>query len=298
MNFDYGTMLSRSWQIAWRHKAIWGLVLSSMLLSFLMFPFFFAPMFFLQGDPSDSAVTIFLIAMAVFFLLFMGVSFLSNTIFLAAATLGVIRADRNEGSLSFLDLLRDGTQYFARTLGVMLITSLSMGLLFFIFFMLVFVLSIVTMGLASICLQPVMILLTPLMFLMVAVMEGAQTAVIAEDLGAMDAVKRALQVVRAHLWKYIIITVLIYFGITILSSIIMAPLMLPVFAVPFLIDPNTGLSPDIMIQVFIVFACIFFPISLAMQSVVSVFMKISLDLTYLRLAQASENQAVLLEEKA
>jgi len=298
MNFDYGAMLSRSWQIAWRHKAIWVLVLSSMLLSFLIFPLFFAPMFFLQGDPSDSEVTIFLIAMAAFFLLFMVVSFLISTMFLSAATLGVIRADRNEGSLSFLDLLRDGTQYFARTLGVMLIISLSMSLLFFIFFMLVFVLSIVTMGLASICLQPVMILLTPLIFLMVAVMEGAQTAVIAEDLGAMDAVKRALQVVHAHLWKYILITVLIYFGSTILSSMVMTPLMLPIFAVPFLIDPNTGLSPDIMIPVFIVFACIFLPISLAIQSIVSVIMKISLDLTYLRLTQIPENQPVLLEEKA
>jgi hypothetical protein len=292
VNFDYGNMLGRAWQITWKHKAIWALLVLPMSLSFLFIPFFIAPLFFLDEGISSRTETVFLIAMFVFLIIFMASSLVINTISMSSATLGVIRAERGEGSLSFIDLLRDGTEHFGRILGATLIISLTIGLGFFVFFMCVLVLSVVTMGLASICLQPVMILLTPLMFLMIGVMEAAQTAVIAESLNPMDAVKRALQVVRENIWKYVLITLIVYFGSSILSSFLMLPIMIPIFAVPFFLESGQNMSQGTMISIAAAFSCIFFPLMLAFQSIVGTFMKTSLDITYLRLTHPTENRVI------
>jgi len=297
MNFDYGEMLGRSWQITWKHKVLWFLTLIPLLLSSLFLPFYFGPLLLLDESVSDPEGTAFLILMLVFIVIFGLVGVLINGVFMAAATLGVIRADRGEGSLSFSGLLQDSARYIGRILGILLIIGLSMGLLFFIFFVITILLSVVTMGLAAFCLQPFMILLAPLMFLMIAVMEGAQTAAIAEDTGAWEAIMRAWKVVRDHVWKYIIITLIIYFGSSILSSFLLTPLMIPVFALV-LLTGEGGSNSGIIGPVFLLFFCLFFPIMLIIQGFVGTFMKLALDITYLRLAQSREDQTALPVEKS
>jgi len=296
LNFNFGEVLSRAVRLTWRHKILWVLILLPVLPSFLFIPFFIAPLFLLGENSSQTAETVSLIVLLSLILVFILFSILFNTICMTSATLGVIRADRGRGSLSFLSLLQDGAPYFSRVLGVILIVGLSVGLLFSLFFAFVMVATLVTMGMAAICLQPIMILLTPLMFLIVGVMEGAQTAVISKDLGAWEAVKDAFLVVRAHVWKYVILTLIIYFGSTILSSFIMVPLMVPLFAIPFLMDPNAGLEADMMVGVMVVFSLIFFQVMLAIQGLVGTFMKVTLDIIYLGLAfQPASDSAALSE---
>jgi hypothetical protein len=293
VNFDYGSLLSRTWQITWKHKTIWALLVLPMLLSFFFIPLFIAPFFFMdKGGVSNNTETILLIVILLFFIIFMVSSLMINTICMSSATLGVIRAERGEGSLSFGDLLKDGTEYFGRILGVTLIISLTVGLIFSLFFMCVFISSVVTMGLASLCLQPIMILLTPLMFLVVGLMEAAETAAIAENLNPMDAVKQALQVVREHVWKYVLITLIVYFGSSILTSFLVVPIMMPIFAVPFLLESGQNMGQGTMIAIVVAFICICFPLMLAFQSLVGTFMKTALDITYLRLTHPDENKVI------
>ena len=298
MNFDLSDILTRSGQITWRHKSIWGLLMLPMVVSFLALMlfgiFFLVIMNITDGDIPDFIF----VGFGLFFLLTLVISTIVNYAVRAAsssaATLGIIRADRGEGSTKFIDLVRDGLPYFWRILGVMLVISLTIGLAFTIFFILAFVLIIVTIGMASICLQPIMLLLTPLMFLMVGVMDAAQIAVIVEGMNVMDAVKHAFQVVRAHVWKYVIITLIVYLGGSILTSFIIVPLMLPIFLVPFLIAMGQEMSmQSVALISVLLFFCIFFPVMMLVSSVIGVFMKTSLDLTYLRLttpAEKIENQ--------
>lgn len=135
------------------------------------------------------------------------------------STFGILRAERGEGSTAFMDLVRDGFQHFGRIFSAVLIIQLTIGAIFTVVFLCMTLLSLVTMGLASFCLQPIMLLLTPLSFLTIAVTDGAVIAVIDENLSAWEAVKRAIQVVREHVWKFIILTLIVYLGTTILSSI-------------------------------------------------------------------------------
>jgi hypothetical protein len=302
MNFDLGNILTRSGQISWRHKSIWGLLVLPMVVAFLPFLLFAVFVLVIMGIVEWNVPDFMYFGFTLIFLLILVLSTLVNyavrTVSISAATLGVIRAERGEGSTKFMDLLRDGLPYFWRILGVMVIINLTIGLVFTIFFMLAFLLIIVTIGMASICLQPIMILLTPLTFLMVGVIGAAQIAVIVDDMNALDAVKHAFQVVRAHIWKYVIITLIVYFGGSILTSLVVMPLMLPVFIVPFLIEFGREISMQSVTLITVLFFCIFFPVMMLVSSVLGVFMKTALDLTYLRLTQRKEEAPVIIEANA
>ena len=227
MNFDLGNILTRSAQIPWKHKSIWGLLTLPMLVAFLPFLLFFIFFLILMGITEGNMPDFMYIGLALIFLLTLVISTIVNyavrTVSISAATLGIIRAERGEGSTKFMDLLRDGLPYFWRILGVMAVINLTIGSAFTIFFMLAFLLIIITIGMAAICLQPIMILLTPMMFLMVGVMDAAQIAVIVQNMNVKDAVKHAFEVVRAHVWKYVVITLIVYFGGSVLSSIVIMP---------------------------------------------------------------------------
>jgi len=141
----------------------------------------------------------------------------------------------------------------------------------------------VTMGLASICLQPLFILITPLSFLMISVLEAAHTAVVTKNLSAWDAVKHGFGIVREHLWKYLILTIIIYFGITIISSFLMFPMLVPLMGFPIFAESGGDVGNSPLMVIAILFLCIFFPTLL----------KTALDLTYLRLTQKAENQVIV-----
>jgi hypothetical protein len=302
MNFDISSVLTRAGQITWKHKSIWGLLVLPMIVAFMPFMlfliFFLAVMTITDGDISN----VMFVVLALVFLLTLLVSTVVNyavrSVSISAATLGVVRAERGEGSTKFMDLLRDGLPYFWRILGVMLVVNLSLGLILTIFNLLVFMLIVVTIGMASLCVQPIMLLLMPFMFLVVGALEAAQIAVITEDMNVMDAIKHALQVVRAHVWKYVIITLIVYFGSSILTSFIVMPLMLPLVFVPFLFEFAHEMSVQSVALISALFFCILFPVMMLVTSVLGVFMKASLDLTYLRLTSPAEERVVNFQGKA
>jgi hypothetical protein len=287
MSFDYSGILTRAIQIPWKHKSIWGLLLLPMVVAFLplilFFIFFLIVTTIMKGNISDVMLAIMAVVLILTSIFSTVVNYAVRSASISAATLGIVRAERGEGSTKFMDLLRDGKPYFWRILGVMLVVNLTLGLASTVFFMLSFFLILVTIGMASICMQPIMLLLMPLMFLAIGVHESAQVAVVAEDMSAMEAIKHAFQVVRANIWKYVIINLIVYFGGSILSSFIIMPLMLPAFFVPFLLEFGLEMSMQSVFLISALFFCIFFPIMTLVSSVLGVFMKASLDLTYLRL---------------
>ena len=289
MNFDYGNILTRSFQLTWKHKSFWLFTMLPMLIGIFIFSAFIAPVFLLDGNDDEMMVLVLVLWVVV--MIIGGIaSLVAGTAGSASLMLGILRAERGEGSTSFMDLLRDGFQYFGRTLAVILILQFSIGAVITVFFLCVFLLSIVTMGLATICLQPVMILLTPVSFLVIAIMDGALVTLIDEDLGAWDAIKRAFQVVREHVWKFIILTLIVYFGSTILSSIFIFPAMIPAMAAPIFME--TDIIGPVMTLIFGAFVCLFFPLMTLFSGIVGTFMTYVLSLSYLRLKRPPEQATV------
>lgn len=296
MNFDYGNILTNTFQITWKHKVLWALRALPILLSFATLPFMFSYIFILDGNLSEVVTTVLGITSALFICIFFIASIVLTVVTSTSIPLAVIRIERGEGSLKFLDLLKDGLKYFWRQLGVLLIIQLSIGLVFTLFFACMFVSTMVTMGMASLCFQPLSFLIMPAIFLTMGVQEAAHTAVIHENLGAADAVKRGLFIVREHIWKYVIITLIIFMGLSIVSSFITFPIFLPVFFIPFLIETNTQIDPQIISVIGVLFLCIFFPFMAFFSVISQIIMKTSLTLTYLRLAHPLEEQVISLPE--
>lgn len=293
MNFDYGNVLIRSLQITWKHKSFWIFAMLPMVISFIFLFLFFIPVLFLW-DSVDSQLWI-LISWLVLLLILTVIGMILGTISSASLTLGIVRLERGDSLISFMALLRDGFPYFVRALGVVLIVQLTFGAIIGAIFLAIFLLTLVTMGLASICLQPIMLLVTPLSFFVVAIMSGALVLVVDENLGSWEAVKRASQVVWKHVWKFVILTLIVYFATSIVSAIFFTPAMIPIMLFPVIVE--TGMNISMFELTMILFACIFIPLTTLFSGVTGTFMTAVLELSYMRLAAPMGNEVVFASDE-
>ncbi|MBK9924440.1 MAG: hypothetical protein IPP66_04030 [Anaerolineales bacterium] len=290
MNFDFGEVLTRAGQITWKHKVLWLLNLLPMVVVFLIFPIVFVFIFYAEKNPHGftgiSSNPIFVVLIILFELMLVLGSWILSAIARSATTVGVLRAEEGNPAVSFTELLRDGLPYFWRLFGVMLLISLTIGLAFFAIFGCIMAFSLMTMGMGAICVQPLMLLMMPVSLLTMALMEQAEAAVIADNKSVMDAIKYALDLVKAHVWKYVLITLILYFGTMLISSVIMVPLMVPFMGLSFIgFSSNEPFGSSMWMMG--LFMLIFIPIMAFVQGIIATFMKSALTVTYLRLTRST-----------
>lgn len=238
MKFDLGDVLTRAWQITWKHKVLWVFNILPILLSFLFLPVILIPLFFM--DPRGSAGPNF-VDQPGYALLVLGVGILNTILTMvlyargsASASLGVLRAEEGEVDLSFRGLFQEGAQFFGRILGITLLVGLGVGLVLTVIFGSIAVISALSMAIGLLCMQPLLLLVYPAMLFVYALMELSQAAAIVEDKGVTAALARGWELIRNNFWSVIVITLLVYLAITMLSAIVMTPFMIPFFAFPFL----------------------------------------------------------------
>jgi hypothetical protein len=217
----------------------------------------------------------------------------------ASVTLGVFKVEAESQPIAFVDLLKDGFRYFWRILGVFALISGGLLVVFLAFFACIALGSALTLGLGAICLQPLFLLLIPASMLVMALMEQAESAVIADEMGVIDAVKKAYELVKANIWKYVVITIIIYFGMNILMSVIMFPLMIPLFFVMMRSVENNSMDFNSILRIQAVFGIALLPVMALVQGVIMTYLKSAMMLTYLRLTRpANEPQLVVSEAVA
>ena len=283
MNFDYGNILTRALKLTWKHKSFWLLLMIPVFISFMILAAIILPVIFLTEN--EESMTLIMVLWAGIVIFGFLASFIIGAVSMNAVTLGILRAERGEGSTALMDIVRDSFQYFKNAFGAILIIQLSVGTVFTVFFLCMAALTLVTMGIASICLQPIMLLLTPLSFLVGAVLYGSLVAVMDEGLGALDAVKRAVQVVRDHVWKFIVISLIAYLGSTIVSSIFTFPLMLPAMFGPALMESGVDITGTTFALIFVPFLCIFGVLMAFVSGVTGTFIAASMEISYLQLSR-------------
>ena len=288
MNFDFGDVLTRAWKITWKHKVLWAISILPFFTMLLFLPFWLILLFQKNVDfnaistwmenPAYMTIAIFVYVVVIVFSVFLQIASRSSL------TLGIYRAEAVLQPLTFVDLIRDGFRYFWRILG----TSLSIGtgimVLFIALFVILGALSVVTMGFAMMCFQPLFILMIPLLLLVMALMEQSESAIIADELKVMDALKRAYELIQSNFWKYVLITLIVYFGMNILISMVTFPLMIPMF---FFMVRSMEAGPDFntMIRMQAVFGVVILPLMALVQGFSLTYMKSAMMLTYLRLTR-------------
>ena len=296
MNFDFGDVLTRAWKITWKHKVLWAISILPFFTMLLFLPFWLILLFQKNVDfnaistwmenPAYMTIAIFVYFVVIVFSVFLQIASRSSL------TLGIYRAEAVLQPVTFVDLLRNGFRYFWRILGISLVIGIGIMVLFVAFFAIMAALSVVTMGFAMVCFQPLFILMIPLFLLVMALMEQSESAIIADEMNIMDALKRAYELIQSNFWKYVLITLIVYFGMNILISMVTFPLMIPMF---FFMMRSMEAGPDFntTIRMQAVFGVVILPLMALVQGFSLTYMKSAMMLTYLRLTRPALSSPLL-----
>jgi len=297
---DLNELINRIWKITWKHKILWGAGFLSLLVTFMFIPLMFVPVFLLLGSNDSNRMLNEVwpwVLMLCGFVFFIAASYVISSIMRPALVLGALKAERGAEKLSADELLREAAAYFWRFLALML--------LFFVTFMAVYavimgiqmVASILTLGLASMCLWPLTFLIYPLMYAAMAVMELAEASMVVDGLGVMEALRRAWDLVLKNKMSVLLVALILYVGLALLSSFITVPVFMPVGFLPMLIIED--ILPRNFLWIFGLGYLVAIPIVAFVQGIVLAMMKIGWTLTYLRLSPpAASNAPVFAEENA
>jgi len=302
MNFDFGDILTRAGRITWKHKILWLFSALPTLLSFLIFPIVFLPIFFSDFDPYREPFfieqPIYAVVFVVFSILISLLSFALYVVSSASVTVGVVQVEGGEENLGTTKLFNDGKAYWMRILGVMLLLTLGVMVVVFVIFGCIILFGTVTMGLGFICIQPLFLLMYPLMLVLYAIIEESLVAVVVDDLGATDAIRRGWELVKANFWRIALISLIVYLGIGILSSIVMVPFMVPFFFMPFFSQDFSNFDVRNMMLAAGGFSLLILPVMALVQGVTITFLKATYAIVYLRLTKPQDNVPAILEENA
>jgi hypothetical protein len=300
MNFNFGDVLGRTWKIGWNHKVLWLWQMLPALLSLLLMPFSFLgnPMLtrFLPAPldqiANETWFTVLFVVLT--FIMMVPIMFIS-VIAQLATTYGALQVEKGAEKLAFRKMFSESLPYFWRILGLFFIFGGAWTLLIFAFMAVNIFGSMLTMGLASLCFMPFFLLLFPIVIVGYSVMELAQAAIIADDMGTMDAISHGWKLFRANWLGVILLMVILYFAFSILISIVYFPIMIPMMLLPMGFDAHGNFN-----NLMTIFSLVFFPLMfvflISVQGILMAFFQSAWAVTYLRLSN-NANTPIALEEK-
>jgi hypothetical protein len=310
MNFNFGEVLTRAWQIIWKHKVLWifGILAGcgrgggggsgggaqgtgSGDQPFPQFEQFFQQIGqWIQENPWIVAVLVLLVIGLVIVSIFLG------TIGRIGLIKGTYQAEAGAERLNFGELFSESTPYFWRVFGLSFLIFL-LALVVFIPLVLGGTLfSALTAGIGLICLLPVICLLVPLLWLLSVVIEQANVAIVLENLGIGDGFRRGWEVVRANIGPILLLTLIIFIGSGVVSFFIAIPIIAAV--VPLIFSAVNNTTGPIWLTV--ICCAAYLPILLVLSGILNAYVQSVWALTYMRLTAKppQDNPPVVLEANA
>lgn len=312
MSFNFGEVLSRAWQIIWKHKVLW---------IFGVFagcsrggggsanvgsegggfgpggdrPFPDIQRFFEQigqwinDNPWVVAVAVVLILILVILGVFLG------TIGRIGLIRGTYQAEQGMERLIFGELFSESMPYFWRVLGLSLLIVLTLLIVFLILLIPLVAFSALTFGVGLICLIPILCLLIPLSWALTVVIEQANVAIVLENLGIRDGLRRGWEVVRANVGTMIVMTLILFIGSAVVGIVLAIPLIIAL--IPLLIGFAAG-GERTSLLIAVVCCAVYFPILLVLNGLLTAYVQSAWALTYMRLTKPQDNAPVILEANA
>ncbi|GEM_PF-843163 len=258
---DFAEVLTSSLKISWKEKKLWlfGVVTSLpvvliVLVNFLVIAFVFQDSIYGTGSgfedfiESGAGLAVWLGIMCLFLLVFVAVFFLS-TIGVIGPTLGAERAERGE-PISFRGLFKDSLPFFWRVTGLVFLVWLGMMVVMLVLEFIIMFLMIITLGLGSFLMMPLMLLLYPAMVVVFAYMELGLAAIVLDDMRLFDAMRHGWNLLKQNFWKVALLSLLLYLVVSIVSTVIVMVVMIPMMILPMLpiilVDPG-AMMPDMQL---------------------------------------------------
>jgi hypothetical protein len=303
MDFDFGKVLSRSWQIVWKHKALWifGILASCAR----------ANGGGNSGGSGDSGYqtgqidqtmeqfgqflneNLWIIILVVLFI------FLLFFIFYAIGMMGRIglikgtfKVENGAEALSFGELWSESMPYFWRIFGLNFLIGLAVLVLIVPFVLF----GVLTAGVGLLCLIPLLCILVPLSWVLLVIVEQAQAGIVLEDLGMLDGFRRGWEIVKSNPGPIIVMALILGIGGAIVGVIVSLPVIIAVL--PIVIGYSVGASQESTTPIIIAAACclLYFPVLLFLNGILTAYIQSAWTLTFMQLRKPQGNNAPILSE--
>jgi hypothetical protein len=296
---DYGDVLKRAWQIIWKHKVLWifgilagcsggggGGGANNFRSSY-------------QGGESSQQfqpfvdqfqnipqwmVALFVIILIVVVLLLVVVSIFLGTIGRVGLVRGTQQAEGGAAALTFGELFSGSMPYFWRVFGLNLLVGLAIAVIGVLFAILAIAGTVVTLGLGALCLIPLICVLVPVVWFVSVIVEQASIAIVVENLGVMDGLRRGWELVRANLGTMIVMALILLLGVNVIGGLIIG-LPVVLIVIPALVGGAIG--GDRALGSGLIFALVCFvaylPVLLVLSGILRGYIETAWTLTFLRL---------------
>ncbi|BAJ64576.1 DUF7544 domain-containing protein [Anaerolinea thermophila] len=290
---SYGEVLSKAWQMIWKHKVLWIFgILAGFLsnggnpdLSYREEYRSTAPNVFgyrLEEWLNQNFWLVALIVLAVFVLVL--VLLVLGTFGRIGLVRGAWKADEGAVKLSFAELWAESGAYFWRVLGLsflLFVVFLIVGVALGIFVVLG---TVVTLGIGLICLLPFLCLLIPLAWLLQVWVEQVIVAMVGENLSIGEGISRAWQVFTAHLGEYIVMGLVLGLGSLVVRIVLSIPFLIAL--APLLgawmfnggqVFGSTGMVLTLVLM------CVYLPVYMFLNGILTAYLGTSWTLIFRRL---------------
>lgn len=309
MNFDFGNVLSRAWQIIWKHKVLWifGILAgcarggggggggnsgnqynqnggNPFQNNQIARQFEQAGQWLKDNLWIILAITVVLFLIAIFF-------YVLGIIGKIGLIKGTYKVEKGAESLNFGELFSESLPYFWRIFGL----SFLIGLITLVIFIPLVLFGVVTAGVGFLCALPLICILIPVSWVLMVVIEQADTAIVTEDLSMMDGFKRGWEIVKANVGPVIIMALILIFGGGIVSLIVSLPILIALIPlIPMIFSGSFQTTPLIISGLCFV---AYLPIIVVLNGILTAYIQSAWTLTYMRLT-APKDAPVIIEANA
>jgi hypothetical protein len=315
---DFSEILSRAWEITWKHKVLWlfGILIALTSQSgngsssgggsstsyqydipsegvdilpdnWLML--INQTIEFLESIPAEVyffiIVGIFILAV-VFMIVNIMLSALGKTGMVKGALL--VENEELEGeTLRFGEVFTSLKPFYWRVLGLNLIVAVVFIAIFLLFFAIFAGIGILTFGVGIFCLIPLLCLLVPVVLVLSIFVNQSIVAMVVEDLNIIEAFQRGWDVFTNNLGNLIVMGLILIIGSFVINLVIGLPIALVV--TPAVISTILGLMSGTQGLVFggigtaLICLIAYWPISLLLRGILHSYVETAWTLTFLRL---------------
>lgn len=199
---------------------------------------------------------------------------------------GAAQGDTDPVKLSFGELWRESKPFFWR---IFLLDLLYFGVSLAVTLILalpLILLTVLSLGLIWLCLIPLICLLVPVMWALDIFIKQSYIALINDNLGVIDAIKRAWQVFKPNLGHMIVMGLILFFVSLVIGLIISLPILIAVLPVVFGFINNTAESMRSGVIAALVIFALYMPVGILLSGVLRSYIYTAWTLTYRRLSAA------------
>jgi len=306
-NFNFGEVLTRAWQIIWKHKVLWifGILASCGRgggsgnsgsggnNGFSGSGSDLPPQVMQWFQWIENNLTTFIaLTIALVCVIWIVVTFLS-TIGKVGLIRGTAQAEGSAESLIFGQLFSESTPYFWRMFGLSLILSIPILIVVFVFVigLLAFIIPVSQSGgdgsaIGALAILPLMIgcfcLLIPVMFVVGMIFRQSERAIVLEELGVLPAISRGWEIFRANLGPIILMAIILGIIGFVVGLVVAIPIIIIVFPAMFAFIVGGAESTTPLIFMGICF-CLYLPVLILLNGIMVSYVETAWTLTYLRL---------------